>query len=136
MRETIISYRGTDSQNAANWRDKLADVTSGWSVGGGSPYAEQAGLAVEFYKAVTDAEGTDLRLQNVSFTGHSMGGGFAGLLASVYDKPATVFANMAFEAAAENTYSNAQDLQFPSSPTGIANAELRERVYGTDEPWA
>ena len=55
------------------------DALTGWGVGLGNSMADQAKLAQEFYDTVS---GGDLfGANNISFVGHSMGGGFAGLLA-------------------------------------------------------
>ncbi|MCB1558096.1 MAG: DUF2974 domain-containing protein [Alphaproteobacteria bacterium] len=65
-----ISYRGTD--------DVVWDPWYGWGVGRGSPYGEQAEMAIKFYQAVAgDGHWLDA---NISLTGHSLGGGLAGLV--------------------------------------------------------
>lgn len=91
--QNIISIRGTDEFNA--------DRLNGYDVGLGMPDAPQAGMAFEFYRSVASQIGaSSLESANISLTGHSMGGGLAGLLASVYHRPAILFDNMAFEQAA------------------------------------
>ncbi len=119
--ETIISYRGTDS-SADFW---------GYGVGAGNPlneygtsYGEIVGLAVNFYQNVAGA-GSDPFTANIATTGHSLGGGLAGYLAGLYGGRATLFDNMAFEAAATNTSELAAD------PSLLAGAALRDLVYGS-----
>jgi Protein of unknown function (DUF2974) len=68
--ETIISYRGTDG---------LGDLGADLSIGLGNPNSAQAYLAAEFYRNV--AAGMDPYWADVTFAGHSLGGGLAGLVA-------------------------------------------------------
>jgi hypothetical protein len=104
--QTIISYRGTDGYY-------LGDAWYSW--GGGIIGAEstQAGLAAKFYQDVAGADnnsGTTFpysTLGSVVFTGHSLGGGLAGLMAGLYGQEAVVFDNMAYTAAIAKTYNDA-----------------------------
>ena len=73
--ETVISYRGTDNVQLFPPSD---DVYHGWSLGGGNVDSEQAHMAIRFYQSVADA-GNWLSA-NISLTGHSLGGGLAGLV--------------------------------------------------------
>jgi Lipase (class 3) len=65
----VISYRGTD--------DEASDLVNCWGGGLGGYQTAQAKLAVEFY--------TQVKLNNpnatITLTGHSLGGGLAGLVA-------------------------------------------------------
>jgi hypothetical protein len=70
--DTIISYRGTDNLGV--------DMAAGYGVGGGNPKEAQAQMAFDFYNVV--AGGGDPTKTNISLTGHSLGGGLAGLAAS------------------------------------------------------
>jgi Ca2+-binding RTX toxin-like protein len=96
-RDTIISYRGTDTF--------ILDPIFGYqsSIGLGS---KQGDFAADFYRAVV-AEGTFPFSTSVTFTGHSLGGGLAGLMAGLYGKRAVVFDNMAYRDAAAWTYRQA-----------------------------
>ena len=104
---TIISYRGTDNPFGSGLPGN--DIINGWVTGGGT-LTSQVGLALEFYrevlKNINGGAEVDPRAPttDISFTGHSLGGGLAGLVASVYLKNATMFDNMAFEQATENIY--------------------------------
>ncbi len=119
--ETIISYRGTDGGS---------DVLNGW-VGGLGFNATQAGLAVEFYRDVVWSDsngGTDFPYStagSVTFTGHSLGGGLAGLMGSLYGAKAVMFDNMAFRSAATSISANA-----------VYDLNLMFDVYGTATPVA
>lgn len=92
-------------------------------MGGGSHADLQARYAVESYNAVRGD--IDPRLANIALTGHSLGGGLAGLVATLHGKTGVIFDHMPFEAAALSTYVNSL-----TSPT-----EVRDLVYGGQEPW-
>ncbi|WP_315743877.1 Mbeg1-like protein [Bradyrhizobium sp. SZCCHNR1075] len=84
----IISFRGTDS---------VADVPA-WLGGAGlTGWPTQFPDAEAYYK-------TWATTSNVSLTGHSLGGGLAGYIAALNDKPAYAFDAMPFEFAAEVRY--------------------------------
>jgi hypothetical protein len=76
--QTIISYRGTDFPLGDGDQNIGSDVAYGYSIGTGDPVSSQGDMAIGFYKAVAGSE--DLRTANISFTGHSLGGGLAGLV--------------------------------------------------------
>ncbi|MGJ4940384.1 hypothetical protein ACQR1W_07400 [Bradyrhizobium sp. HKCCYLS1011] len=84
----IISFRGTDS---------LADVPA-WLGGAGlTGWPTQFPDAEAYYKVWATTS-------NVALTGHSLGGGLAGYIGALYDKPAYAFDAMPFEFAAEVRY--------------------------------
>ncbi|WP_395174946.1 MAG: Mbeg1-like protein [Labrenzia sp.] len=95
--KAVISYRGTDTP-VFSW-DFLDDVWNGYGVGAGSPEGKQAELAIKFYQSVRDQGYTDIVL-----TGHSLGGGLAGMVASIYGEEAVIFDNMAFQDAASKAF--------------------------------
>lgn len=105
--QTIISYRGTSTSSGGA---TLTDVVHGWPMGGGF-IDSQAGLALRFYHDVADAQypGVDWRFANIALTGHSLGGGLAGYVASLYGKSGVIYDNMTFNAAANATYSAASN---------------------------
>jgi Ca2+-binding RTX toxin-like protein len=119
----IISYRGTNFE----YPQIIDDVINGWAVGAGSSASIQGGLAVDFFNEVF--KDVDPRLANVTLTGHSLGGGLAGLVAGLYGRKGVLFDHMPFETAALGTYVTAE-LQAP----GIAGSN-RSRVYRDQEPW-
>ncbi|MCP4082077.1 MAG: hypothetical protein GY743_17725 [Planctomycetaceae bacterium] len=56
-----------------------SDIWSGWITGAGF-LSSQARLAAAFYRSVA---GDNLYNANISFTGHSLGGGLAGMAADL-----------------------------------------------------
>ncbi|MCA9462544.1 MAG: hypothetical protein KC590_10470 [Nitrospira sp.] len=106
--DSIISYRGTD--NPGLWADDISggsDVWNGYGLGVGSPYAEQGRLAAEFYQAVTGTQSSDPLAESATLTGHSLGGGLAGLIGALYHEDAVLFDNMPFELAATSVCEHA-----------------------------
>ena len=100
--QKIISYRGTD--------DLARDPLTGWLTGGGAIWNSQATLAAQFFQSVVGNGNTsgltldNLYDANITLTGHSLGGGLAGLIASVYrQQGARIFDPMAFSLATTNT---------------------------------
>jgi Ca2+-binding RTX toxin-like protein len=118
--EVIISYRGTET-------DTQTDSLVGWPIGGGAYFSAQATEAVAFYNTVknsSEAEGKD-----IVFTGHSLGGGLAGFMASLTGEDAVVFDNMPFEFAAKmvtilNELSSKLNMSFADGPSygSVVNA--------------
>lgn len=113
--ETIISYRGTDERS---------DILR-WAGGAGFT-TDHTKLAFSFYdsvsKAIYNGANIDPVMTNISLTGHSLGGGLAGLVGAVYQNNATLFDNMPFEIAAQNVY-------ITSTP---ALAALYQKIYDPD----
>lgn len=124
--QAIISYRGTDELSLDG------DIPSFFT--GLGFLTEQSKLALQFFRDV-DA----IAQHPISLTGHSLGGGLAGLVSSLLQtKPGTdrepsavIFDNMAFEAAANNIYGNS--IPIPGYPTG--NASFRIPAYEGETPW-
>ena len=99
--QTVISYRGTDNP--------VLDPIYGWPVGGGNYTVDQAEMAAKFYQTVVQGNNSSLELAdlysaNVTLTGHSLGGGLAGLVASIYDQTGRIYDPMAFTGAATSLY--------------------------------
>jgi hypothetical protein len=114
--QTIISYRGTDS---------LLDVVFGWITGAGA-FGPQAQLAFDFYKAVTGQSVWDGPVGNVLLTGHSLGGGLAGLVASLTGDRAEIYDNM--------PYAGAATLAALERNIGLGTIDLASLVAGTAQP--
>lgn len=85
--EMVISFTGTND---------AADVAN-WTIGLGLPMP-QIFAAVDYYFACKAAHPG----ANITFTGHSLGGGLASLMAVYFDKQATVFDEAPFQVAALN----------------------------------
>ena len=101
--ETFISYRGTDQFLTANGVG--GDIVNSYDVGAGVADTPQSRLAIEFYKSVAaaiNANNADPYAANITVTGHSAGGGLAGLVGAIYGKQGVLFDNMAFQNAAND----------------------------------
>ncbi|MGH9958974.1 MAG: lipase family protein [Pyrinomonadaceae bacterium] len=90
--EVVIAYTGT-TPGAIDW------LTGNIPAGGGiaSPQVIEAALLYQDLKS---------RLPDTtsfSFTGHSLGGGLASLMAVFFDQPATIFDPAPFEKSADST---------------------------------
>jgi hypothetical protein len=104
--DTVISYRGTDNIGIVSNVLLRGDIGNGWVTGAGF-IGTQASLAQEFFRTVVQDSATvttdyaALKTANVTFTGHSLGGGLAGFMAGIYGKQAVIYDNMPFERAAQ-----------------------------------
>jgi hypothetical protein len=78
--KTVISYRGTDDPTPLSL---VSDFWNGWTLGAGFSPASQAGLARNFYEAVANQPVFAAAPSNVILTGHSLGGGLAGLVSTL-----------------------------------------------------
>ncbi|MEJ0038724.1 MAG: calcium-binding protein [Gammaproteobacteria bacterium] len=78
--EVVISFTGTNER-------KVADFVNANIPAAGGLYSTQVMKAIEFV--------SDIRAQepaaDITFTGHSLGGGLASLMATYFDLPATIF---------------------------------------------
>lgn len=95
----VIAIRGTDF--AAKY-DKL--FVGDWFDGNlplalGSIAAAHYQAAIEIVNSIINSDDP----RPIEFTGHSLGGGIAGLLGILYDKPATIFAPAPFNATAQSS---------------------------------
>ncbi|MEL6678951.1 MAG: hypothetical protein AAFQ51_09605, partial [Pseudomonadota bacterium] len=139
----VISYRGTDEILGRNWkRFWEGDAWEGWLVGGGF-VQKQAELAGEYYGTVLNA----LRAENggeapkIVLTGHSLGGGLAGLVGFLNQEETVIFDNMPFQLTGNRIYARAsqtdeqirEDLAGFEDLIGAAIAErdlYLQRYYG------
>ena len=91
--EVVISYCGTTDENLLDW-------TQGNLPAGTGLRAPQVLQAAELYmKAASDPQFAG---KSISFTGHSLGGGLASLMAVWFDRPATVFDEAFFSKSADS----------------------------------
>lgn len=127
--ETIISYRGTDYPRVDT--TPARDIYHGWSLGAGITESQQAQMAIRFYQAVAKADNSDFPIDptkaNIELVGHSLGGGLAGYVGSLYHKSATVFDSMTFARAVINTKNKSQETDVNY------NKELHDLVYGPNK---
>src|SRR3569623_131376 len=87
--DIVISYAGTDGNDF--WGDKLADGALAAGVG-----SSQLLQAAEYYLQVKAANPE----ANITFTGHSLGGGLAALMGALFDETAFTFDQAPFQNSA------------------------------------
>ncbi|HSP31874.1 MAG TPA: hypothetical protein VLO13_07700, partial [Halomonas sp.] len=91
--EIVISYTGTNGELEGTLDHLVANGPAGTGT-----FSPQVLAAINFYLQVRDANPGAI----ISFTGHSLGGGLAALMAVYFGKEATTFAPAPFEASARN----------------------------------
>ena len=91
--EIVISYTGTNGE----FQGALDYLVANGPAGIGT-FSLQVMAAINLYLEVRDANPG----ATISFTGHSLGGGLAALMAVFFDKQATTFAPAPFKASAGN----------------------------------
>ncbi|MGV7188957.1 lipase family protein [Xanthomonas axonopodis] len=91
--EVVVSYAGTTEENMLDW--VFGNIPAGTGY-----YSVQVEEAIVFYLNVLKIQGVDN--SSVTFTGHSLGGGLASLMAVFFDKNATVFDQAPFEMTAHD----------------------------------
>lgn len=95
--EIVISYRGTDGMSALD--DVIADINLTRGV-----RESQAVQAARVYGEVLRLHGADAAGSNITFTGHSLGGGLASIAAVWFNRPAIVFDPAPFALTARHPY--------------------------------
>ncbi len=129
---TIITYRGTDNflGDIPFFYDAPhgSDVWHGWNTGLGAITSEQTAMAFAFYnevaKEINNNVAIDPRLAPISLTGHSLGGGLAGLIGGAYGKDGVLFDNMPYEFSLYNTHFFAK---YSPDPYHV---QLKKLIYG------
>ncbi|MEO8298195.1 MAG: hypothetical protein ABI574_10370 [Burkholderiales bacterium] len=91
--QIVIAYSGTELGNST--AGLVKDFVSGNSLAVGGP-GGQAFEAALLFEQVAARYGRD----NITFTGHSLGGGLASLMTAWFDRPSVVFAPAPFEKSA------------------------------------
>jgi hypothetical protein len=93
--EVVIAFRGTDND------------FSDWTTNLGLSISQEKQAAAVYARVLrdygTDAQGNSLN--NITFTGHSLGGGLAGTMAVWFNRPAVVFDPAPSEAGEKNAAS-------------------------------
>ncbi|MDZ4255790.1 MAG: hypothetical protein U1A72_24760, partial [Sulfuritalea sp.] len=92
--EIVIAYTGTDEMS--DWWTNIGGFTGAWPSG-------QMKSAARFYAEVSAANPAAY----ITFTGHSLGGGLAGLVGVLFNRPAYTFDPAPFRASANNDIRNA-----------------------------
>ena len=95
--EIVISYRGTDGIGGMMGADGINNA--GLALGQATSQAIQA---AKVYAKVLELYGTNAEGSNISFTGHSLGGGLAGVMAVWFNRPAIVFDPAPFQLTAQS----------------------------------
>lgn len=93
--EVVIAFGGTDEG---------LDWVTNTVVGLGLPIPTQLEQAAVVFAAVTEYVQAQNPNATISFTGHSLGGGLASVMAVWFDKPAVVFAPAPFENAVRGEF--------------------------------
>ena len=130
---TIIAYRGTDDYDGPGDLLTSKDVANGWLLGGGDYDAAQAWMALDFYNEVA-GNPVDPRTASISLTGHSLGGGLAGYVASLYGKDALAFDSMAFLTGANLAHIRAVTATGDPAEQALQTRLLAEAYNGLT-PW-
>ncbi len=134
--EKFISYRGTDQPTAGNGLG--GDIWNGYGLATGSPHSAQTAAAIRFYQSVIGV-GTNPQTANVTLTGHSLGGGLAGIVGALYGRNGVLFDNMMFENGANAANSQASTVtftdEFGNEHTIPGSQALKDLIYGGGEPW-
>jgi VCBS repeat-containing protein len=120
--QIVISYAGTEFGDTV--AGVVADFLSGNVPLAVGRYAEQAYQAALLYQRVlANATLSD----NITFTGHSLGGGLASLMAVWFDRPAYVFAPAPFQLSADGF----QSTVVPDAISALVLPRVRYKL-GTD----
>ena len=132
--DLVISYRGTDDLfNVDSEGNITGDVPSAWGQGLGL-WTDQSSDAVLYYQHTATSAGLGYFGSDIETTGHSLGGGLAGLVSSLYNLSAVVFNNEPYQLTAHNAYLAALDVGTPAeTPADVALAQM---IYGTASPVA
>lgn len=131
----IISYRGTDDFNSLADYSTSLDVGHGWLLGGGNYRVAQGVMALQFYNSVANNP-VDTRTPNISFTGHSLGGGLASYAAALYGKNADVFDSMGYQNAAINAHFYASTMPTSDPQYNTLAKPIIDNVYKNISPWS
>ena len=131
--EIVIAYTGTTFEG--NTLDKTKDWLLANLPAGSGVWAQQVLDAARFYLDILNANPS----AQISFTGHSLGGGLASLMAVYFDRPATVFDEAPFEKSADalpvvSTLKAALLLEGYTLPAAFANYVAYDPLAGAIIP--
>lgn len=94
--ELVISYAGTTDENVLDWVSGNVPAATAVTL------APQIFEAAKFYLEVLQNSGA-AGATSISFTGHSLGGGLASLMAVYFNRPAVVFDEAPFIKSADSS---------------------------------
>jgi len=126
--QTIIDFRGTDNPSPS--LTTLGDILGGWVTGAGI-IGGQALDAETLYQEVTGQSIFGPTDSNVILTGHSLGGGLAGLIGSLTGDQADVFDNMPYAASAVAAAVAYDISQGATNIAGLFTGQTAGYVYPT-----
>lgn len=129
--QTVISYRGTDVDSLSELAN---EALNGYITAVGGALSTQALMAAEFYQAVTGSDESNPINTQALLTGHSLGGGLAGYIASLYHQQGVLFDNMAFEEGAQDAYDKA--LAHGTIDAGAVGDLIWQDIYNGFDPAA
>lgn len=129
--DTVISYRGTDELFGTDTTNGPVggDLWNSYGIALGSIGSPQAAMSFSFYNSVAQqlagSPTANPLTANISLTGHSSGGGLAGMVSDVYGKSSVIFDNMPFNSAASAIYGLVS-----SDPTSVVVSDVYSNVPG------
>ena len=87
--EYVIAFRGTDTWKVpgGDLAQNIASGTPDWSILGDLGEGSQTASTLNLVRRLIDS---GVNLSQISFTGHSLGGGLAGVASGVYGRPAVI----------------------------------------------
>lgn len=129
--ERVVMYRGSDTFLTPDETNGGPDTYNGWGVGMGSPYGPQARMAMQFYNAATGRDPTIMEngFANVIVSGHSLGGGLAGLVGSLTGSQIVLFDPMPFDLAVHTAFNDASNQYTYTGANGVLYTNLTQEQH-------
>ena len=125
--QIVIAYAGTEFR--VGEAGFVNDFVSGNIPLASGFYGAQAFEAAKLYIEVRNAFGATA---DITFTGHSLGGGLAGLMGVLFDRPATVFAPAPFELSATDLSPALFSVRARLNDIGYSDVKLNDYRYFRD----
>jgi trimeric autotransporter adhesin len=125
--QIVIAYAGTEFR--LDQAGGVTDFISGNVPLAAGLYGEQGYQAALLYQRVQARFGASA---DIAFTGHSLGGGLAGLMGVWFDRPAIVFDPAPFEASADHSRPAATSTRQQLADAGYRDPKFDNYRYTTD----